>query len=245
MFNKTCQICSIAFESKAFNAKYCPECRKDVKNWRRQDARKREAAEAKKQEEKKPFPKIRLNKQHKSELLKSVNAYLCNRYPAPSIPPVQSEIERTIARAVPNLDRTVLSKYGEVCWESAGFWIRKETVCDEDHYFLGYFLGRDVEGTKLLCISVPRFFGRNLFDEEFLKRITYDDPTIVEYARECEIWNCEIQKAFKAWKDIIENTTWVNHLPEEARPFVEEVFTRKVERDKENLAIIRRFDKED
>lgn len=32
MFNKTCQICSIAFESKASNAKYCPECRKDVKN---------------------------------------------------------------------------------------------------------------------------------------------------------------------------------------------------------------------
>lgn len=199
----------------------------------------------KKQEEKKPFPKIRLNKQCKSELLKSANAYLCNKYPAPSIVPVQSEIERTVACALPDFDRTVLSMYGEVRWGSEGLWIRKETVCDEDHYFLGYLLGRDVEGTNSLRISVPKFLGRTLFDEEFLKRITYDDPTIVEYAQECEIRNCEIQKAFKAWKDIIESTTWVNRLPEEARPFVEEVFMRKMERDNENLAIIRRFDKED
>lgn len=36
MFNKICQICSIAFESKASNAKYCPECRKDEIEFRKQ-----------------------------------------------------------------------------------------------------------------------------------------------------------------------------------------------------------------
>ena len=35
MYTKTCKRCGSAFESKAHNALYCPECRKVVKKERR------------------------------------------------------------------------------------------------------------------------------------------------------------------------------------------------------------------
>ena len=112
------------------------------------------------------------------------------------------------------------------------------------YYYISTRYFTEVPGTERLIIPVYKPYSW-ISLEDRLQKASKDNPTLVSYARECEIWDCETRKARKAWQEIIESTTRVNYLPEEARPFVEKVFARQMGLEDVNLKTIRRFEKED
>lgn len=270
---KTCKYCGKTFESKAHNALYCPECRKVVKKERRKksetvgtlyektakmmkdilesgavsSARISQENPCKKMVAytmEKPFPNISLNKLTRKLLMQEVEKHLNKKYPQPSSSEVTEVMSKLANGILPDKDREVLEKYKAIDKRRIEFSVVCSENKGEKKYRLGRFCSYGAPGTEKLVIEVWRTGGDvNLMDT--FEEWSANRPTLVAYARECEIWDCEIRKARKAWQEIIESTTRVNYLPEEARPFVEKVFARQMGLEDVNLNTIRRFEKED
>lgn len=264
MYTKTCKHCGKTFETKAHNALYCLDCRKVVKNARRKSkGQENPFVEVKKaldgtssalvslgkqkswtMTDKKPFPKIALNKRLRERLMVEVHKHLNKKYPQPSAEAVVAEMTRLADEIIPPSDLDVLRKYGTVEKGKTGFIVvcvgsaTSKSYCISTHYLT------EVPGTERLLIPVYKPYSWVSLEDR-LQKASKDNSTLVSYARECEIWDCEIRKARKAWQEIIDSTTRVSYLPEEARPFVEKVFARQMGLEDANLNTIRRFEKED
>lgn len=272
MYTKTCKWCGVPFETKAHNALYCPDCRKDVKNARRRKVTSKTLREYVVESRKallekaavssarisqenpckkkgaytmeKPFPKMALNKGLRERLMVEVHKHLDKKYPQPSAEEVVAEMTRLADEIIPPSDLDVLRKYGTVEKEKTGFNVICAGSATSKYYYISTRCFTEVPGTERLLIPMYKFYGWVSLEDR-LQKASKDNPTLVAYARECEIWDCEIRKARKAWQEIIESTTRVNYLPEEARPFVEKVFARQMGLEDVNLNTIRRFEKED
>lgn len=269
---KTCKLCKKEFETKAHNALYCHECRKEAKNARRRKVTSMTLNEYTVESGKaileraavssalisqenpckkmgaytleKPFPNIALNKITRRLLMQEVEKHLNKKYPQPSSAEVVEAMSKLANGILPDKDREVLEKYKAVDKRRVEFSVVCSENKGEKKYRLGRFCSYGAPGTEKLVIEVWRTGGDvNLMDT--FEEWSANRPTLVAYARECEIWDCEIRKARKAWQEIIESTTRVNYLPEEARPFVEKVFARQMGLEDVNLNTIRRFEKED
>ena len=249
---RTCKLCKKEFETKAHNALYCPECRKEAKSQRRKSKGQETIfVEAKNAldgvdstTDKKPFPKIALNKRLRERLMVEVNKHLNKKYPQPSTEYVVAEMTRLADKIIPPSDLDVLRKYGTVEKEKTGFNVICAGSNMSKYYYISTRYFTEVPGTERLIIPVYKPYSWVSLEDR-LQKASKDNPTLVSYARECEIWDCETRKARKAWQEIIESTTRVNYLPEEARPFVEKVFARQMGLEDVNLKTIRRFEKED
>lgn len=269
---KTCKHCGKTFETKAHNALYCPECRKVVKNARRRKEstngitergvqarkallKKAAVSSARISQEnpckkkgaytlEKPFPKMALNKRLRERLMVEVHKHLNKKYPKPSAEDVVAEMTRLADELIPPSDLDILRKYGTVEKEKTGFNVICAGSATSKYYYISTRCFTEVPGTERLLIPMYKIYGWVSLDHS-LQKASEENPIFTAYARECEIWDCEIRKAKKAWQEIIESTTRVNYLPEEARPFVEKVFARQMGLEDVNLKTIRRFEKED
>lgn len=264
MYTKTCKWCGVPFETKAHNALYCPDCRKVVKNARRKSkGQENPFVEVKKalddmssalvslgkqkswtMTDKKPFPKMALNKRLRERLMVEVNKHLNKRYPQPSAEDVVAEMTRLADEIIPPSDLDILRKYGTVEKEKTGFNVICAGSATSKYYYISTRYFTEVPGTERLLIPMYKIYTYVSLEDR-LQKASKENPILTAYARECEIWDCEIRKARKAWQEIIESTTRVNYLPEEARPFVEKVFARQMGLEDVNLKTIRRFEKED
>ena len=249
---KTCKHCGKTFETKAHNALYCPDCRKDAKNARRKRKGQENTFVAVKKAlddmdyatDKKPFPKIALNKRLRERLMVEVDKHLNKKYPQPSTEDVVAEMTRLADEIIPPSDLDILRKYGKVEKEKTGFNVLCEGSATSKYYYISTKYFTEVPGTKRLFIPLYKIYSFVFLDHS-LQKASEKNHILTAYARECEIWDCEIRKAKKAWQEIIESTTRVNYLPEESRPFVEKVFARQMGLEDVNLKTIRRFEKED
>lgn len=264
MYTKTCKHCGKTFETKAHNALYCPDCRKMVKNARRKSkGQENPFVEVKKAldgmssalislgnqksrtiTDKKPFPKMALNKRLRERLMVEVHKHLNKKYPQPSAEDVVAEMTKLADKIIPPSDLDILRKYGTVDKEKTGFNVICAGSDTSKYYYISTRYFTEVPGTERLLIPVYKPYSWVSLEDR-LQKASKDNPILTAYARECEIWDCEIRKARKAWQEIIESTTRVNYLPEEARPFVEKVFARQMGLEDVNLKTIRRFEKED
>lgn len=272
---KTCKHCGKTFETKAHNALYCPECRKEVKKERRKksetvstlyektaklmkDVLEKAAVSSasisqenpcKKKKKgayamEKPFPNISLNKLTRKLLMQEVESHLNKKYPQPSSAEVTEAMSKLANGILPDKDKEVLEKYKAVDKRRIEFSVACSENKGERKYWLSNFGSYRSPGTEPIIVEVWKTWG-GLDSVRAFEEWSVNRPALVAYARECEIWDCEIQKARKAWQEIIESTTRVNHLPEEARPIVEKVFARQMGLEDVNLNTIRRFEKED
>lgn len=272
MYIKTCKLCKKEFETKAHNALYCPDCRKVVKNARRSKESTNSITERGMQARKdilekaavssasisqenpckkyaaytmeKPFPNLSLNKLTRKLLMQEVENHLNKKYPQPSSAEVTEAMSKLANGILPDKDREVLEKYKAVDKRITVFTVACSENKGEKKYWLSSFGSYRSPGTELITVEVWKIWG-GLDSVKAFEEWSENRPTLIAYARECEIWDCEIRKARKAWQEILESTTRVNYLPEEARPFVEKVFARQMGLEDVNLNTIRRFEMED
>lgn len=273
MYTKTCKWCSDAFETKAHNALYCPSCRKDVKNARRRKEtpktlheyvgesgkallEKAAISSARISQENpckkkgayttaKPFPNVSLNKIARKLLLKEIDRYLVENKPRPSASKVIETMNIVAGKVVNKDDEKVLNYYKVIKRVIIEFSVAYFDNENGRHYYLS------MRGDSLVVpgsVKIPVKLFTTIGGLDIVLKFqgwAAEQHELSDYARECEIWDCEIRKARKAWQEILDSTTRVNYLPEEARPFVEKVFARQMGLEDANLNIIRRFERED
>ena len=198
----------------------------------------------KENEVKKPFPKIRLNKSNRSNLKQAVLNYLDNKYPRISTETVTREMEYFLNSLVSYQDAQVLEKFGSLHKKVRPYCVCRKSENEKSHYFLDEFWFDAVPGSGDLYLYTWELSGNAVPSIRRVAKLSRDHPALVKYAKSCEERCSKIQQEKQAWFNIIDTTVIASRLPEEARPFVEEVFYEHMRQTSSDIEIIRNAEKE-